>query len=482
MFNRTSSMSMLVAVALATGTLVACSESHDGCPAFPYCDGGPPEPDAGTDAGSDAYVEPDAGEPDATPPCVPVDETCNGADDDCDGALDETPAEAECAAPNAAAACAEGSCVIAECDAGFADCDADASNGCETDTETDASACGACGFVCGDGIECHDGVCDDQRVVQVSVGDLHACALRRSGEALCWGANVEGQLGTGDRVERLTATPVVGGYRFREISLGARYSCGLLLLDGRVACWGDNTRGQLGDGTTVDHSDPRPVLGLVGIRSLSATSGVNPHVLAVDAMGVVWGWGYNVFGELGEATRGSSAVPTPVLVGVSDATSVAVSWGSSCVLLDSGAVHCLGLNVMAPPELSEPRWTMVTVNGRQSCAIDDVGDLFCWEPAGGILQRVDLGSRVVQAVTGSSATCAVVETGALLCWGSAMDPADPPPSLVAGLDAVVSTSMLYELQCALDVRGRIWCWNGPRVGDGTALVRSTPVGVIGIYP
>ena len=480
-------MSLLVAAALAMGTLVACSESHNGCPSFPYCDGGPSEPDAGTDADSDAWMEPDAGEPDATPPCVPVAELCDGVDDDCDGTVDETPAETGCVAPNATPACESGACAIAECDVGFADCDADASNGCETETDTDASACGACGAACGDGIECHDGVCDDQRIVHIAAGRFHACALRRSGEALCWGYNSDGQLGTGDRDTHLTATPVSGSFRYQQLVAGGRYTCGLLI-DGRAACWGDNTVGELGDGTTVAHPEPQLVVDLAGIVSLASGSVMNPHVLALNASGEVWGWGNNNFGALGEATRGSGAVPLPILVGFAPASAVAASTGLGCALLATGAGECRGLSAIVPPELSEPRWTMLTVGYPQSCVMDRAGDLYCWRALGpypctdcGVLLPFDLGSPVLQAEASSAGTCAIVAGGAVYCWGGSREPFDPPPSLVPDIEDVVSIAMNASLRCALDARGRVWCWNGTTVGDGSEWWRASPVRVAGIY-
>jgi hypothetical protein len=64
-----------------------------------------------------------------------------------------------CSFPNAAATCAGGMCALGTCNAGFANCDGDASNGCETNTNTSVDHCGACGSSCSTG-RCTAGVCD----------------------------------------------------------------------------------------------------------------------------------------------------------------------------------------------------------------------------------------------------------------------------------------------------------------------------------
>jgi alpha-tubulin suppressor-like RCC1 family protein len=98
----------------------------------------------------------------------------------------------------------------------------------------------------------------DHEFVALSAGS-HTCALDRGGEAYCWGANIQGQLGDGTTEWRLTPTPVAGEHNFTAISTGSQHTCALEL-DGRALCWGANRSGQLGDGTTTDRLIPTPVV------------------------------------------------------------------------------------------------------------------------------------------------------------------------------------------------------------------------------
>src|SRR5215207_52891 len=86
---------------------------------------------------------------------------------------------------------------------------------------------------------------------QVSTGTFHSCGVTTDGRAYCWGGNDKGQLGDGTtfiNISRTTPSAVVGGLRFRHVSVGYEHSCGLTL-DDRVFCWGMNFFGQLGNGT-----------------------------------------------------------------------------------------------------------------------------------------------------------------------------------------------------------------------------------------
>jgi len=94
-------------------------------------------------------------------------------------------------------------------------------------------------------------------VTDLALGWYHTCALRRTGRVFCWGLNAAGQLG--DRTTESRASPgrVAGPLATNavQITVGIEHSC-LLDAEGRVACWGDNDFGQLGDGTTTDRLAP----------------------------------------------------------------------------------------------------------------------------------------------------------------------------------------------------------------------------------
>jgi alpha-tubulin suppressor-like RCC1 family protein len=97
-------------------------------------------------------------------------------------------------------------------------------------------------------------------VLDVVVGDTHACVLLTGGTVDCWGANDKGQLGTGDLNPSPTPKPVVGLTNVAGIVSGAAFNCAWTT-DGKVQCWGLNDSGQLANGT-ANASKPQAVIGL----------------------------------------------------------------------------------------------------------------------------------------------------------------------------------------------------------------------------
>jgi alpha-tubulin suppressor-like RCC1 family protein len=145
---------------------------------------------------------------------------------------------------------------------------------------------------------------------KVTVGILYACGLTTAGSAYCWGQNGSGQLGTGSTGPfQLAPVPVSGGRTFASISSGGNFTCALTV-DGSAYCWGQNQFGQLGDGSTTDRFTPTLVSGGLGFESLSVGS---IHTCGrTKVLGIVYCWGNNAGGQLGNGTRTDSSVPVKV--------------------------------------------------------------------------------------------------------------------------------------------------------------------------
>ncbi|WP_419551569.1 cell wall-binding repeat-containing protein [Candidatus Poriferisodalis sp.] len=100
-----------------------------------------------------------------------------------------------------------------------------------------------------------------QGVVSVAVGDASACALHRDGGVSCWGDNSVGQLGDGTTAGRSAPRRIAGVYDAVDVGISMSsepipaHACALHR-DGGVSCWGDNSVGQLGDGTTAKRLRP----------------------------------------------------------------------------------------------------------------------------------------------------------------------------------------------------------------------------------
>jgi alpha-tubulin suppressor-like RCC1 family protein len=97
--------------------------------------------------------------------------------------------------------------------------------------------------------------------ISLGVGSNHGCGLTSVGAAYCWGINSSGQLGDGTTTQGAVPTAVTmpTGVTFTSLGVGANHSCGLTAA-GAYYCWGLNTQGQLGDGTTTNRGAPTAVL------------------------------------------------------------------------------------------------------------------------------------------------------------------------------------------------------------------------------
>ena len=230
----------------------------------------------------------------------------------------------------------------------------------------------------------------------VSAGDMHTCAIvpTQNGSAYCWGSNANGRLGIGP-TPALSQAPVQvaqGQLVFTSVSAGGSHTCALAT-NGDVYCWGSNTQGQLGNGSTTDANVPTAVTaGGIAFTSISAGQ---LHTCALTAAGVAYCWGMTL--------PSPSTVPVVVTGGP---TFVSISAGGShtCAIATDATAWCWGVNESG--ELGDGTFTTNATPRRVSGGLS-----FASIAAGGMAVPLP-----AQSFSGN--TCGVTTAGVAFCWGS----------------------------------------------------------------
>jgi len=155
----------------------------------------------------------------------------------------------------------------------------------------------------------------------VSSGESHTCVLLTSGRVACWGSNSDGQLGSGkidvneNPLDSLFPVDVAGIATSTAVSAGTNHTCALLV-SGTIMCWGSNTEGQLGSGKVDRDGDPvdSPYpINVFDIKTATAVSAGGTHTCALLTSGQVKCWGDNTYGQLGDGTPFNSSTPVTVI-------------------------------------------------------------------------------------------------------------------------------------------------------------------------
>ncbi len=291
----------------------------------------------------------------------------------------------------------------------------------------------------------------------------HTLALKSDGSVLAWGDNSNGELGDGTAITRNSPVPVPGLTGVVAIAAGSSHTV-VLKSDGTLVAWGDNSNGQLGDGTTINYFSPVVVPGLTGIVAVAAGAS---QTIALKSNGTVMAWGGNTYGELGDGTTTTrrSPVPVPGLAGV-----VAIAAGSShtVALKSDGTLVAWGHN--GSGELGDG-----TVTNRYSPV-----------PVPGLTGVVSVATSI-----NNPHTLAVKSDGTVAAWGyngngelgdgTTTTRLSPVP--VPGLTGVVAVAAGEWHTLALKSDGTVVAWGNNSyggLGDGSTTNRLNPVPVPGL--
>ena len=293
--------------------------------------------------------------------------------------------------------------------------------------------------------------------VSIDSGDAHSCALTASGGVVCWGAGGNGRLGNNAGTDQNTPVAVVGPGTGTnpladvvQVDVGDAHSCALTTAGG-VVCWGLATDGQLGnDGTT---SSNRPVAVVEAAGRSDPLEGIiqigvgGAHTCALTVEGRVACWGKGTDGQLGNG--GTQSASAPVSVALEDIVQIAAGASHTCALKSAGDVVCWGngangrLGNGDVADQNEPvavvevgggpaplgNIVRISAGGEHTCALNTEGEVFCWgsgtdgqlgndgtDDSHHPVAVADTGD-IVQVAVGDQHACAVTHAGKVLCWG-----------------------------------------------------------------
>jgi alpha-tubulin suppressor-like RCC1 family protein len=333
-------------------------------------------------------------------------------------------------------------------------------------------------------------VVDLDDALTVDCGTATCCARTTAGSVQCWGWNDVGVLGANDLAlpNRPTPGPVMqeprGGGDAIELSdvsqfaLGAVHGCAIQ--GGEVLCWGWNSAGQAGIDPPPDRSAVARLNGITGVVSLSLGRVVGTaHSCAITGEGGAACWGFNDRGQLGDGTQAGRSAAAPV-VGIIDVTAVAPGGAHACAI------------------------------GREADDPKATPGVFCWGdnfffqavPGGPNPQLTPIRlagvDGAIAIAAGQSHSCAVLDSGAIRCWGAnnfgqlgsgaVGDPPAAPVDVVGPtgkgtLTGAVQVTAGFGNTCARTAASEVFCWGESvrgQLGQGDAKlppVVPTPVEV-----
>lgn len=356
---------------------------------------------------------------------------------------------------------------------------------------------------------------NEKKIISISSGSNHTCALDLEGRVYCWGAGGSGQLGDGisatsgnddhfrDFPISVNTTMHLKDKKLISISAGGSHTCGIDI-DGAAYCWGDGMLGQIGrqlavGSTLIDSSYPVDVdmSGVLNGKKLAQISAGGAHTCALDTKGKAYCWGLNEFLELGDGKP-------PVKDEISDFYQSNIPVEVDMSLVPGG------------------KFVFISAGGSFTCALDTEGKAYCWgeglygqlgngkEETVAIPTPIDTtgvlnGKKLVSVDCGNFYSCAMDDESVIFCWGeggtgqlgNGTDESSLIPVTVENSSALKGKELVsvaagggyyydgsyhfYGHTCTVDKDFSFYCWGDNSIGqlgNNDTKNTSTPVLVV----
>jgi len=246
------------------------------------------------------------------------------------------------------------------------------------------------------------------------------------GQAVAWGANSRVELGAGWKdLQEERPVQVAGLDDVTAVAAGTNFTLALLA-DGTVRSWGENTWGELGDGTHAGlWGTMRTTVQVSGLTGVIAIAAANAHALALLGNGTVMAWGNNNYGQLGngkggmEKLTGENGTVPKAVPGLTGVIAIAAGGGSNYALLSNHTVMAWGQNGAGQLGIGEA--------GPETCTNELGAQIHCSTIPRPVVTSTLNASRepvleplsgVASISAGEQAAYAVLEDGHVMSWGA----------------------------------------------------------------
>lgn len=354
-------------------------------------------------------------------------------------------------------------------------------------------------------------------VTAIRTGFYFSCAIANDDKAYCWGQNSFGQLGDASNTQRripvaVDTTGVLSGKTVTKIYTGGYYACALDSL-GVVHCWGDSGNGyaELGNNTNVGSNIPTNVdtSGVLNGKTITSMADGNYHACAITNEEKIACWGDNSEYQRGDGTATQSLTPQAgdtVMLNASEATVTFGGASATNVTVQSSTT----ITATTPAHASGSVDVIVTNSDTQQ-GVSPNGYMYDYPaptissitpdsgPSSGLTSvtvtgsNFVVGSSIMEVATGSSHTCALTSENKLYCWGSNNygqlgkgDANNSTIPVLADVSGALNGKSLTALSaggntsCTLDSNGKAYCWGDNtygQLGDNSTTPRVVPTAV-----